>query len=493
MDLSRILEHWARMSPQRCAIHFQGHDLGYAALWQRIESATTTLAQRHTVRLGERVAWLGLNHPDMIVALFALARLGAILVPLNIRLASTELSAILADSGARLLFTDLALREAGAAAAKGACIACAAAETLCDTAPQAIEPCGDDALPALLVYTSGTTGRAKGALHTQANLLWNIASAIAAQDITSADHVLNALPLFHVGGLAIQSLPILAAGGCLTLHARFDPAIWLADVAARAPTLSLLVPATMRAVIEHPAWLARPLASLRCLTTGSSMVPRSMLDAFHARGVPVAQVYGATETGPVSIVLRAADAMRKPGSAGKPALHVGVRIVDEQGADVAAGETGEIWLRGKNVISGYWGCDDDPAFADGWFHTGDLARVDEEGFHWIVGRRTDMIISGGENIHPAEIENLLADCDAIAEAAVVGESDPRWGEVLVAAVVRRAGAAIDEAGVMRLFEGRIARFKHPRRVVFVESLPKTALGKVQKADLRKRLAEARRA
>jgi fatty-acyl-CoA synthase len=195
----------------------------------------------------------------------------------------------------------------------------------------------------------------------------------------------------------------------------------------------------------------------------------------------------------VSIVLRAADAMRKPGSAGKPALHVRVRIVDEQGADVAAGETGEIWLRGKNVISGYWGCDDDPAFADGWFHTGDLARVDEEGFHWIVGRRTDMIISGGENIHPAEIENLLADCDAIAEAAVVGESDPRWGEVLVAAVVRRAGAAIDEAGVMRLFEGRIARFKHPRRVVFVESLPKTALGKVQKADLRKRLAEARRA
>jgi fatty-acyl-CoA synthase len=510
MDLSRIVEHWARMTPARCAIHFQGSDISYAALWQRIDAATATLAQRHAVQPGERVAWLGLNHPDFIVALMALARLGAIFVPLNLRLAAAELSTILAHNGARVLFADGAMHElalqaaggvsAGLGSGTGAGISVVGSDTLCEFTPTAMELPGHDDAPCLLVYSSGTTGRPKGALHTQANLLWNLQSAIAAQDITSSDHVLNPLPLFHVGGLCIQTLPVLAAGGCLTLHPRFEPGAWLDDVAARAPSLSLLVPATMRALIEHPAWAATPLNSLRCLTTGSSTIPRSLIDAFHARGIPVAQVYGATETGPVSIVLRPQEAMQHAGSAGKPAMHVQIMLVDSQGHDVPpgkTGETGEVWVRGKNVVARYWGsgtdggdaCDDEQAaLAGGWFRTGDLARRDEHGYFWIVGRATDMIISGGENIHPAELENLLADCPAIAEAAVVAQDDARWGEVAVAVVVRRPGAALAEADVMRLFEGRIARYKHPRRVVFAQSLPKTALGKVQKAELRRALA-----
>jgi fatty-acyl-CoA synthase len=199
-------------------------------------------------------------------------------------------------------------------------------------------------------------------------------------------------------------------------------------------------------------------------------------------------VYGSTETGPVSIYLRAEDAMLKVGSAGKVGVHCEARLVDADGRDVGPGEVGEIWVRAPNVMAGYWKDPDNPAFRDGWFRSGDLAWVDGEGFYWVVGRSKDMIISGGENVYPAELENILADCPEIAEGAVIGVPDENWGEAVVAAIVRRPGAKLDEAGVMKLFDGRLARFKHPRRVVFVDALPKSAIGKVQKFELRKLLA-----
>lgn len=491
MDLSRIIKHWAGMSPDKCAVHLHGAEVTYAQLWRRIELATATLSARHVVREGERIAWLGLNHPDFIVFLMALARLGAIAVPLNMRLATPELAAILRQSGTRLLFRDEVFADAGAAAARAAGVATAGTASLIDAhATGAALLAGSDDSPVMIVYTSGTTGAPKGALHTQANLLWNIASAIAAQDITAADHVLNALPMFHVGGLCIQTLPVLAAGGSVTLHARFDPGAWIADVSARRPSLSLLVPATLKAILAHPDWPSADLSSLRLLNTGSSTVPLSMIEAVQARGVPVSQVYGATETGPVSIVLRADDAFGHIGSTGKPAMHVEVRLVKADGKEAATGETGEICVRGKNVVAGYWNDAGNQAFADGWFRSGDLAYRDPDGFYWVVGRSKDMIISGGENIYPAELENVLADCPDIVESAVIGQEDARWGEVAVAVVVRRPDSSLDEDGVIALFDGRLARYKHPRRVVFAESLPKTALGKVQKAALRGWMAQS---
>ena len=512
MNLSRIIERWAGATPQRCAIHYQGADLSYAALWRRIENATVLLRQRFAVQPGERIAYLGLNHPDFIVFLMALARLGAIAVPLNFRLAPAELTVILKHAGARLLLCDEPMRAAGTAAAQGAGIPLEPAAVLGETpetiVPQrfrggaSIDDAGRDESPVLIVYTSGTTGKPKGAVHTQANLWWNIESAIDTQGITEHDHMLNPLPMFHVGGLCIQMLPVLAAGGRVTLHARFDPAAWIAAVAAGRPTLTLLVPATLKAILEHPDWPGADLSSLRSITTGSSTVPRSLIDAVHARGVPVAQVYGATETGPVSIVLGAEHARAKAGSAGKPALHVEVRLVQADGSACASSQTGELWIRGKNVVAGYWraadhgtgaragepilpdGGIDTSAFADGWFRSGDLAYQDADGFYWVVGRSKDMIISGGENIYPAEIENILADCAAIAECAVIGQDDAKWGEVAVAVIVKQVNAALDEAAVKHLFEGRLARYKHPRRVLFVDSLPKTALGKIKKEELR---------
>jgi fatty-acyl-CoA synthase len=234
-------------------------------------------------------------------------------------------------------------------------------------------------------------------------------------------------------------------------------------------------------VVSHPAWARTDLSSLKMLNAGSMVIPDSLIRAFHARGVPVGQIYGCTETAPIALVLLKEDAVRKLGSTGKAALHCEVKLVD-----------GEIWVRGPNVMRGYWNDAAATAAAlttDGWFRTGDLARIDEDGYYWVVGRSKDVIISGGENIYPAELENVLADCPAIMEAAVIGAADPKWGEVALAFIVKERNSGLDEAAVLALFHDRLAKFKHPRRIVFVDSLPKNAMGKVQKFELKRMLKE----
>lgn len=473
MNLSRIIEHWAVHSPGRLALHFQGRDLTYAALRAEVERASRALAGIGIVH-GDRVAYLGYNHPDMLVLLFAAARLGALLVPLNWRLTAQEHRAILADCNPKALFYDAPFEAHATELPAQFCLP--ANGPMPESEPQTA---GCDADEILIVYTSGTTGTPKGAVLTQAALLWNGYNAIHAHDLRQEDRVLSPLPLFHVGGLNNQTLPALLAGAAVILEPRFEPGSWLADVAKHRPTLSLLVPATMQAVIQHPDWGATDLSSLRMVNTGSMVVPESLIRAFHARGIPIGQIYGATETAPLACVLMAQDAYAKVGSAGKPALHCEVRIMEA-----------EIQVRGPNLMQRYWNNPDATKAAfthDGWFRTGDLGRWDADGFLWIDGRSKDLIISGGENIHPAELENVLADCGAIAESAVIGIEDPKWGESACAVVVRAPGASLDEAGVLELFSGRLARYKHPRRVVFAESLPKNAMGKVQKFELRKQL------
>jgi fatty-acyl-CoA synthase len=444
-------------------LHFEGSDISYSRFWELIEEKTRTLG----VSKGDRVAWLGYNSPEMLVLLFALARLGAILVPLNWRLTAAEHKGILADCSPRYIFGDSEFENA---------IKNLRTKVTNTRSP---EISGADADDVLIVYTSGTTGKPKGAVLTQSALLWNGFNSIHAHDLSQSDHVLTALPLFHVGGLNNQTLPALLAGATVTLHRRFEPGQWLTDVALRRPTVSLLVPATLQAVISHPDWTSTDLSSLKMLNAGSMVIPDSMIRAFHERGIPVGQIYGCTETAPIAVVLLKEDAIRKLGSTGKPAPHCEVKLVD-----------GEIWVRGPNVMRCYW---NDPAGTaasltpDGWFKTGDLARIDEEGYYWIMGRSKDVIISGGENIYPAELENVLADCPAIAEAAVIGVEDAKWGEAACACVVLKEN--IDEQTVLNLFRDRLAKFKHPRRVVFLDQLPKNAMGKVQKFELKQKLKE----
>jgi len=459
LNLSQIIERWAGHFPDKVALHFHGTDFTYAQLWTRIQEVSSSLQ----VNKGERIAWLGYNHPDMLVLLFAAARRGAILVPLNWRLTAAEHKRILADCTPKLIFSDSDFAEA--ASKLGVQVG------RLDSPGQESFP-GEDKDDVLIVYTSGTTGTPKGAVLTQSALLWNGFNSIHAHDLSQSDHVLSPLPMFHVGGLNNQTLPALLAGATVTLHKRFEPGAWLADVARRRPTISLLVPATMAAVIARPEWPSTELSSLRLLNTGSMVVPDSLIRAFHERGVPVGQIYGCTETAPIAVVLLKEDSFRKVGSTGKPAPHCEVKLVDR-----------EIWVRGPAVMRGYWP-DYSGLTEDGWFRTGDLARVDEEGFYWIVGRSKEVIISGGENIHPAELENVLADCPDIAEAAVVGIEDPKWGEAACACVVSK----LDEATVMKLFEGRLAHYKHPRRIAYFDALPRNAMGKVLKSELRAALA-----
>jgi fatty-acyl-CoA synthase len=467
--LYEALQAQVRARPDAPAVEQGDRVLSYAAFDALIDEQARAFAAHQTL------GWLGHNSAGMLAAVFACARNGARFVPLNWRLAAPELAAIAMHADLNGLYV------APECAALG--------EALCTLWQVTEAPPPNEHDDLLLAYTSGTTGQPKGALHTQAAMLANAEAAIHAQSLDDNTRTLAVLPLFHVGGLCIQVLPTLLAGGAIKLHARFDPAAWLRDVAAWKPTTSLLVPAVMRALIEHPGWADADLLPLAFVNSGSSIVPRSLIEAFHARGVPVAQVYGSTETGPVSLVLRPEEAMAHVGQAGRPARGVQVRLVDVEGHDVPDGQAGELWIRGDNLMRGYHREPRHPSFARGWFHSGDIARRDADGFYEVVGRMKDMIISGGENIYPAEIENLLAADAQVAEAAVVGVPDARWGEVPVLAVVPREGQAIDEQRLRALFERQLARFKHPKRIVVLAVLPKTALGKVRKAELARYLAD----
>jgi len=479
----RWLARHAEAAPDRVALRFDGEVIRYGALARSADDLASRLVAAGVAR-GDRVGFLGHNDPAQLVLLFACARLGAIQVPLNWRLAAPELRFMLADAGARLLLATTGLRRAAEAAAPPGCTVIGAAE-LCATSPLPAPGIEED--PLLLVYTSGTTGRPKAAVLDQRAVHVNALNALHAFAMTAADRVLTVLPLFHVGGLNIQTTPALYVGAEVILHPRFDADRFFDSIETERPTLSLLVPAVMKALVEHPRWRAADLGCLRAVGAGSSVVPLPLIEAFHAKGVPVQQIYGATETCPIAIVQSRREALAAPGSIGSPALHAECRIVDANGAVLAPGGVGEIQVRGPSVLRGYWG-QGSPLLPGGWFPTGDVGRTDGDGRWWFTDRSKHVIISGGENIYPAELERLLSDAPGVAECAVVGRPDPRWGEVPVAVVV--PGPAFDAGRVMAFLEGRIARFKMPRALIPVATLPRTALGKVAMAELRAVVAAA---
>ena len=438
-----------------------------------LASAAQAQLRQEGVQRGDIVAWLGHNSWDMLATLVACERLGAVLMPLNWRLALPELAHQLVHSGASRLMGTPELQPLTLELLQRVSLA---------PGPAADVLAGD----LLLVYTSGTTGAPKAAMHTRQGLQANALAAVAAQGLNAQSQVLCVLPMFHVGGLCIQTLPALAVGAKVSIHARFDAAAWFDAVAQWRPTTTLLVPAVMRALIEHPRWDHANLSSLQFVNSGSQIVPLALIQAFHDRGIPVAQVYGATETGPVSIVLKPGEAMAHPGMAGRAALGVQLRLLAD----------GEICLKAPQLMRGYHRSAE-PAFDnEGWFHTGDLARLHDNGLVEVVGRSKELIISGGENIHPAEIEQWAAAMPGVAQCAVVGVPDARWGEVPVLVVVREAnarGAALTEQGLLEALSPHLARFKRPSKVVFTEALPTTALGKVARAALRATLAGSKRA
>jgi fatty-acyl-CoA synthase len=491
MDLSDLIARNADFTPDKVALRFGGQDLRYGAFAARIEAAARALKSELGVGRGDRVAILAANHPDYLVLLYACARLGALLVPLNWRLAVPEQLFILVDCSAKVLLVQDAFADVvGQLAHALPDIRVVRMEDSgADTFEQLLtrgrgdarNPHVDAGSPLLLVYTSGTTGRPKGAVLRQEALIWNGVMSQHMHDLSAADHVLTVLPLFHVGGLNIQTTPALQLGATVTLHARFSPEATLAALATDRPSLIVLVPATIQALVEHPRWRDADLDSLRAVATGSTQVPPALIEALTARGVTVLQVYGATETSPIAIYTRIGGDLSRLQSTGLPGLCCEARVVDGEGREVPHGSAGEVVVRGPNVLFEYWGnqAATSEALRDGWYFTGDIGTRDTDGYFTIHDRKKNMIISGGENIYPAEVERVLHEHPAIAEAAVIGRSDPRWQEVPVAYVVRRPGWAVDVEEIRQHVGAQLARFKVPRDVVFVDTLPRNALGKVQ--------------
>ena len=500
-DLAAHVERWADRQPTALAVAFEGREHTYREFADQIAATAGWLAAAG-VREGDRVGWLGPNRPQALRLLFGCSWLGAVYLPLNSRLAPPEHRWIIDHAEPRLLACDGAF-EHHASQIGATCETHVLVDEDAGIAGPAVGSsvptrCGSPSHPVLLAYTSGTTGHPKGALLDQAAMVANAVNSTHAHDLTSADRILTPIPLFHVGGLNIQTLPALLGGGAVLLHRAFDPSKFLDDVEQWQPTWTVLVPAALAAVAAHPRFDSADLGSLRGDMTGSSLVPAAVTRPFFDRGVTVGEIYGSTETAPIAIHLRCDEASAHPGSCGKPSTMCEVRIVTDAGADAKPHEPGEVWVRGPSVLRQYWR---DPtataeAMSDGWFRTGDIGHADDDGWIFIDDRRRDMIISGGENVYPAELEAVLADCDLVAESTVVGVSDDRWGEVPVVVAVRTAPHAHralhdDEAvaaALLGLFEGRLARFKHPKGVVWVDELPRTALGKVRKHEVRAMLA-----
>ncbi len=488
-SLPNWLAHRACVAPDQPALLADGARWSFAEL-DRQATATARKLAALGARPGDRVALLLHNGPEFAAIVHAAPRLGATLVPLNTRLAAPELAWQIADVGARLLIYH----------ADNAALAASAMQLL-DERPSATDVIGLPDLPeagvelrttinldeiATIIYTSGTTGRPKGAMLTYGSYWWSAVGSALNLGNHAGDRWLTMLPLFHVGGLsilvraAIYGIPAVVQRG-------FDPAAANRAIDGEGVTIVSVVGAMLQRMLDERGALPYP-AALRCVLLGGGPAPRPLLEACAARGVPVVQTYGLTETASQVATLAPADALRKLGSAGQPLLPTELRI-DRDGAPAAPGEVGEILVRGPTVMRGYANRPDETAQAlrGGWLHTGDLGYLDAEGYLYVVSRRRDLIISGGENVYPAEVEATLLAHPAVEEVAVVGLPDARWGQVPAAWVKLRRGMGAGESELISFCRERLAAYKAPRLIRFAGALPRNAAGKVLRDAVREAL------
>src|SRR6516164_9014950 len=487
----------ARRTPDRAAV-FHGDDrLTYAQLHDRVTRLAHGL-RGLGVRRGDRVAYLGPNHPAFLETLFAAGTLGAVLVPLNTRLAAPELARHLADSGTRTLIhgtgqdsivaelrstapvRDLvALGEPAGGEASYAGLLAAGPGPDIDEAVGLDDPC-------LIMYTSGTTGQAKGATLSHGNITWNAINVVVDADFRHDELALVVAPLFHTAALNMLCLPTLLKGGAVLIEPGFEPGRALDLIEGHRVTSLFGVPAVYDAMAAHPRWADADLSTLRMLLCGGAPVPEATIRGYTSRGLAFIQGYGMTEASPGALLLDAAHVESKAGSAGVPHFFTDVQVVRPDLTPASPGEAGEIVVAGPNVMQGYWNQQQATAavLADGWLRSGDAGTTDDDGYVFVVDRIKDMIISGGENIYPAEVENVLREHPAVADCGVIGVPDARWGEVGRAVVVLRPEARASEADLLGFLDGKIARFKIPKSVRFTGTLPRTGTGKILKKRLR---------
>ncbi|GAB3972456.1 long-chain fatty acid--CoA ligase [Actinoallomurus acanthiterrae] len=481
MNLGRWIRDRARTTPRRTAIVFEDEETTYAELDDRSERLAAGLAARG-LRPGDRVATLTDNRPEHAELFFACAKAGLILVPLNVRLTVPELAYQVGDAEPAILF-----------AAPGRAVPPFAGPVL-ELTREGLDAVTDGLLDErdvgpeaglLIVYTSGTTGRPKGALLSHANCFWTNLSLDRGCELREDDVVLQVLPQFHVGGWNVQPLLAWWKGATVVLEPSFDPGRALRLIAERRVTTMMGVPATYQFMAAQPEFATADLSSLRCVVVGGAPMPEPLLHTWLDRGVRITQGYGLTEAAPNVLCLPPEEVARRIGWAGKPYPHVDVALLGPDGPLDGPGR-GELVVRGPNVFPGYWRnpAATRDAVPDGWLRTGDVAERDAEGFYRICDRVKDMYVSGGENVYPAEVESVLAAFPGVAEVAVVGVPDERWGEAGCAFVV--GNVPVD--GLLAHCRERLAAFKVPKHVRLVPALPRSAVGKTLKNELRAEFA-----
>jgi fatty-acyl-CoA synthase len=476
-----------------------GRRHSYQACHDRISRLAGSFRTQCGIAAGDRIAVLAPNTTDTFEVQFACGRIGAIFVPLNWRLAAPELRTILADCAPAMLIYDLEFADRVEDLAQSCHIGHLLPlgpifERIAFDGPSFAQPVAatlDDI--STILYTSGTTGRPKGAIITHGMNFWNTVHSFSLAGIGRSTVFFGLLPLFHTGGLNVFSYPVFQAGGTVVIMRTFDPGEALRLIGD--PNLGIThmfgVPANYQFMAQHPRFAETDLTRLGFAGVGGAPTPDAILRTWQEQGALLQQGYGMTETSPLVLVLDREDAVRKAGSAGKPALNMQTRVVRDDGTEAPPGTIGELWVKGPNITKGYWNQPEVTAasFTDGWLHTVDAALIDDEGYYFIVDRWKDMYISGGENVYPAEVENVLYQNDAIAEAAVIGMSDERWGQVGRAVVVLKPGAALTEDDVVAHCAVNLARYKLPHSVVFTDALPRNATGKIHKPTLRRTFGE----
>jgi fatty-acyl-CoA synthase len=492
------IAHFSRRTPDKIALIDLASDrrFSYSQLDARVSRLATHLRDTLKVARGDRVAVLALNTTDTLEVQFACGRLGAVMVPLNTRLTVPELQFIVGDASPKVMIHDSDLAETALTVAKLCNVSSALLlgpggsyeAAIAGTKPlEEFENVTLDDISTIM-YTSGTTGLPKGAIITHGMTFWNCVNLGGPAYISPASVLLTVLPLFHTGGLNCYTNPVLHAGGTVLIMRAFDPAHALQLISDPSNRINVFfgVPSIYQFMAQHPAFATSDFSRLVIGGVGGAPMPVPLLKVWEARGVALQQGYGMTETSPSVMVLDKEDAARKAGSSGKPVLHTEVRIVRPDGTDAAVGELGELWVKGPNITPGYWNRPDanQSSFTDGWLHTGDASRMDEEGFYYIVDRWKDMYISGGENVYPAEVESVLHQLTAVAEAAIIGVPSEQWGEVGMAIVAVKPGHTLTPAEIHAHCAANLAKFKCPQLIEFVDALPRNATGKIHKPTLR---------
>jgi len=501
-----LLGERTRLTPDKLALVYvpTGERLTYRRLDERAARCADAWLGPLGLVKGDRIGLLAGNRIEFLDAFFAAGKSGVILVPLSTRATAHELAHIVRDSGMRALVYDAAsapvVTDLRSLVDPGTWVALEAPVNLSDVRWSDVvsrTPSPEPRAPVFpedtycLLYTSGTTGKPKGVMVPHRMVSWNAMSTACSWQLREDDVSPIFTPLYHAGALGAFLTPIFAIGGTIVLHAGFDPAEVWRTIERERCTVVLGVPTIWKLLMEAPEFASVDLSLVRWLISGGAPLPLYIIEAYQKRGVVFRQGYGLTEVGVNCFAMTNEDSVRKAGSIGKPLMFTQARLADGDGNEVRPGEVGELWLRGPHVSNGYW---NNPAAtaaaldADGWFHTGDLARRDSEGFFTIAGRAKDVIISGGVNIYPVEIEGELLLHPDVRDAAVVGVPHDTWGEVGVAFVVLREGAALGGEQLAAFLLGRLSKYKIPREFVFVDGLPRTPYGKVLKGELRSRFA-----